>query len=425
MAKPVQLYESVPEGEQQLRSIWVTHIVTLEGANYYTYGLWRDEADPTGPRFEDQGEWESGRKYKEGHLVSVPAVVPLSDTQSITDTGPEYLCIVPHTSSEANKPGTAAGQEFWLQNRPGLYVTGSPPASAPTPSDPDEETVEPDYADGFSFAMDTVMPGTDSEETQPDRDGEYKFGKRDHNDVWSPVGGTLQNPTRIDYSEVSTIPEGGYGVVGIADNDADGNPLDYYFRASQANDRFYVKLANQWWIHYRMRIAPRPSVEAEGDSDRWVLNGLEILGHDVRGRPADGYIRSGRVTFHFERAAPSVVTPNDTDVPRVPTTGPPNACRNLQLERTYATGTNAAALIFDWNPPQGGDAPTSYQVRRRLGTTGDGGGGWVSAIASNIPGSRHQFLGLERDTAYVVGVRAQNDHGFGQWTYLDVRTAAS
>ena len=97
---------------------------------------------------------------------------------------------------------------------------------------------------------------------------------------------------------------------------------------------------------------------------------------------------------------------------------------NLRLDRTYITGSDRAELVVDWGAPTTGAVPDGYEVRRRPGQIGDGGGGWTTPVeASNFADTLHRYVSLPRNTDFVIGVRATVEDETGNWSYINVRTA--
>ena len=115
----------------------------------------------------------------------------------------------------------------------------------------------------------------------------------------------------------------------------------------------------------------------------------------------------------------SVVMPTPTTVPPTtkptPTTAPsvPAVVRPGAVQALSRSNAKSRVVVLSWRPPTIGTAPTSYQVRRKVG--GDAYGAWVTVKSSPVT-----IKNLKKGKRYSFAVRAVNSVGPGPGTVVTV-----
>ena len=174
----------------------------------------------------------------------------------------------------------------------------------------------------------------------------------------------------------------------------------------------WAGISIRWTVSYK-RSADAVWINAgTGTALARTISGLDNdVSYDFRVRAADADDPSRPAS---PWSATVSATPSGADV-RIPT--------NFHVERTYVHGTVHAAVVSNFNPPNGGDAPTAYQVRYRAGLPGDGFANWSERVlVSNFAQTRHLFTHLARNTAYILQVRALVGNATGPWATITVTT---
>ncbi len=300
----VEIYEALPPGSLPAWQITQRHVATADGSNGYSYGPWSRISEYYRPSVRDVGTWTAGSDYEEGDKCRVRRI-------DATDAGTlaawdEYLCVLDHLgASAATRPGSQGGawRRYWVEYREGARLTAAPAPIDADPADPPAEAAEPAYR--HRVAMDRPMPGVAGEAHQPDRPGEYKFGRRDYaapdgsgavDLVWTPIGNA--------WVSLRTTAN---ATLGLSRVDADGRDQTAFYDAVRPGDLFHLFVRARWWIQWTVASAHRST-----DGDRVVLG---VAPTALDGRDAGEIVPSGRVEFRWARAAPTVRTPGESGAP--------------------------------------------------------------------------------------------------------------